>query len=678
MARKSKSQIEADILSQARDEFDATQSANRDERRQCIEDRRFYSIVGAQWEGPIGEQFAERPRLENNKVHQAVMRVINEYRNNRITVDFVAKDGKENSLADVCDGLYRADEQDSSADEAYDNAFEEAVGGGFGAYRLRTCYEDEYDDENEKQRIRIEPIYDADTSVYFDVNAKRADKADAKHCFVVYSMAIEAYKAQYGDDPAGWPKDINTAYFDWATPDVVYIAEYYKVEDVYEMVRTFVDQDGNTVKYTDDDLEDLGEEIVGEEESDQSAIDAALADLAGKGVIEVKARKVKRRKVRKYILNGARILEDCGHIAGKNIPIVPVYGKRWFVDNIERCMGMVRLAKDPQRIYNMMVSLLADIAALSPIRKPIFASEQIAGLQQEWAEANIRNLPFLRVNSIVGPDGQAIPAGPVGYQEPPPVPQALAALIAQTSNDMNEILGMNQGAEEMVSNISGKAVEMIQQRLDMQSFIYMSNFAKSMRRGGEIWLSMAKEVYVEDDRTMKMVGERGEVSSVELGKPVIGENGEIEIKNDLSSADFDVAVDVGPSFASRRDAMVRSLTGLLGTTADPQDAKVLTSLILMNTDGEGLGDVNRYYRNQLVQMGVIEPNDEERAAMEAAAQQAGQPDPNTIYLAAAAEKEQALAGKALADTELTLAKVDETKANTAETMAGLGNAMGGS
>lgn len=676
MARKSKAQTEAEILAQAKDQFDATQSANRDERRQCVEDRRFYSIVGAQWEGPLGEQFEQRPRLENNKVHQAVLRVINEYRNNRISVDFVAKDGKASDLADVCDGLYRADEQDSSAEEAYDNAFEEAVGGGIGAWRLRACYEDEYDDDDDRQRIRIEPIYDADTSVYFDVNAKRYDKSDAEHCFVVYSMAVDAYKAKYGDDPAQWPKDTNTTFFDWATPDVVYIAEYYVIEDQRVMVRTFVDEDGKKVKYDDDQLEEMGEKLVGEDDDDQAAIQAALDDLNQKGVIEVKARKVKRRAVRKYILNGNRILEDCGLIAGKHIPIIPVYGKRWFVDNIERCMGIVRLAKDPQRIYNMMVSLMADIAAVSPIRKPIFASEQIAGLQPEWAEANIRNLPFLRVNSMIGPDGSALPTGPVGYLEPPSVPDALAALIQVCGNDMNEILGMNQGEQQMVSNISGKAVEMIQQRLDMQSFIYMSNFAKSMRRCGEVWLSMAKDLYVEDDRAMKSVGEQGDVSSITLGKTVLDDDLAIKVQNDLSNADFDVTVDVGPSFTSRRDAMVRGLTGLLQMAADPQDQKVITSLILMNTDGEGLGDVNRYYRKQLVGMGVIEPNEEERAQMEAAASEQQQPDPNAQYLAAAAAKEQALAGKAEADTQLTLAKVDETVAKTAETMAGLGATMG--
>ena len=133
-----KEQRLADLHQEAKIEFDAIQSVMRDERMQCLDDRRFYSIAGAQWEGGLEEQYRNKPKIEVNKIHLSVMRIINEYRNNRITVDFVSKTGDENDdLADVCDGLFRADEQDSVADEAYDNAFEEAVGGGFGAFRLR-------------------------------------------------------------------------------------------------------------------------------------------------------------------------------------------------------------------------------------------------------------------------------------------------------------------------------------------------------------------------------------------------------------------------------------------------------------------------------------------------------------------------------------------------------------
>jgi hypothetical protein len=118
--------------------FNSVQSSMRNERLQCLKDRRFYSVAGAQWEGNLGVQFENKPKLEINKVHLAVMRIVSERRNNRIDVQFISKDGNDAAdLAETCQGLFRADEQDSSAEEAYDNAFEEAVGGGFGAFRLR-------------------------------------------------------------------------------------------------------------------------------------------------------------------------------------------------------------------------------------------------------------------------------------------------------------------------------------------------------------------------------------------------------------------------------------------------------------------------------------------------------------------------------------------------------------
>jgi hypothetical protein len=210
VARLTKSERLSNVHQEALMEFDGIQSSMRDERLQCLEDRRFYSIAGAQWEGTLGEQFDNKPKFEVNKIHLSVMRIINEYRNNRITVDFVSKNGDaDDQIADTCDGLYRADEEDSVADEAYDNAFEEAVGGGFGAFRLRAVYEDEYDEDNDHQRIRIEPIYDADSTVFFDLDAKRQDKSDARLCFVLTAMTRDAYRAEWNDDPESWLKEIH-------------------------------------------------------------------------------------------------------------------------------------------------------------------------------------------------------------------------------------------------------------------------------------------------------------------------------------------------------------------------------------------------------------------------------------------------------------------------------------
>lgn len=643
----------ATIHARAKLQFDKIQSAVREERLQCLEDRRFYSIAGAQWEGKLGEQFANKPKFEVNKIHLAVIRIINEYRNNRITVDFVSKDGSQNDeLADTCDGLYRADEQDSGAEEAYDNAFEEAVGGGFGAFRLRACEEDEEDEENERQRIKIEPIFDADSCVFFDLDAKRQDKADANHCFVLTSMTRDAYKEEYGDDPASWDKNITNSEFDWCTPDIVYVAEYYVVEKVKEKQHIFVLIDGTEQRYMAEELE--------KDSSIQERLDAT-------GAQELRVRTLERRKVHKYMMSGSEILEDCGYIAGRNIPIVPVYGKRWFIDNIERCMGHVRLCKDAQRLKNMQLSRLGEIAALSPIEKPILAAEQVVGFEHMWADDNLVNNPYLLINPLTDASGNVIAQGPLSYTKPPQVPTALAALLQLTDADIRELLGNQEQGEKINANVSAEAIDLVQNQLGMQSYIYIDNFAKAIKRGGAIWLSMAKELYVEEGRRMKTIGKQDEVDSAELSRPVIGESG-IEYENDLTKASFDVGVDVGPTSSSKKSAIVRQLQALLPFTTDPDDLKVLLAMIYMNMEGEGIKDFRNYYRKYLVKIGVVEPTEEEQQELIAAAQNQP-PDPNAQYLEAAAEEASAKAQKAKADTIKVVADAEKTRADTAATLA---------
>jgi hypothetical protein len=655
MARVPKEQYLANLHAEALAEFDNIQSALRDERLQCLQDRRFYSLAGSQWEGPLADQYENKPKFEVNKVHLSVIRIINEYRNNRITVTFTSKEGEEHDkLADTCAGLYRADEQDSVADEAYDNAFEEAVGGGFGAWRLRTVYEDEEDPGDERQRIKIEPIFDADSSVFFDLGAKRQDKSDAKRCFVVTAMTRDAYKDEFGDDPTSWPKIIHQYEFDWCTPDVVYVAEYYRIEEKTETIRIFTTVTGDEERYTQADFE----KDDGLEES-----------LAAVGTTETRQKKIKVKRVRKYIMSGGKILEDCGYIAGKCIPIVPVYGKRWFVDNVERCMGHVRLAKDAQRLKNMQLSKLGEISALSSVEKPILTPEQVAGHQVMWAEDNLKDYPYLLINPITDQNGNQVAGGPVAYTKPPVVPPAMAALLQITETDMQDILGNPAGADKMVSNISDKAVEMIQARVDGQAFIYMSNFAKGMKRAGEIWLSMAKDVYGESGRKMKVVEETGDVGAVELGRPAVDpETGEIKLENDVAEAKFDVVAEVGPSSSSKRSATVRAITGMMAITQDPETAQVLQAMAMMNMEGEGISDVRDYFRMKLLKMGAVKPTEKEAEKLMAMAQGQG-PDPQSAALMAMAEESTAKAAKARADTVKTIADAELSRAKTLETMS---------
>jgi hypothetical protein len=67
---------------------------------------------------------------------------------------------------------------------------------------------------------------------------------------------------------------------------------------------------------------------------------------------------------------------------------VPVYGKRWFVDNVERFRGHVSKRMDSQRPINAMFSKVAETSALAPREKPIFLSGQMPPhLAEAWAES---------------------------------------------------------------------------------------------------------------------------------------------------------------------------------------------------------------------------------------------------------------------------------------------------
>lgn len=639
-------------------DFDKIQTSVRDVRIQCLGDRRFYSVPGAQWEGPVGDLFENKVRFEFNKTHLAVLRIINEYRNNRITVDFTPKDGSEaDELADNCDGLYRADEQDSGAQDGYDNCFEEGTAGGMGALRLRARYEDELDDDDDRQRISVEAIYEADTCVFFSLDGKRYDKSDAKRCYVLTSKTRDEYFEEWGDDPASWPKGIGLGFFDWYTPEVVWIAEVYEIEETSELLHVFRgialdDSEPNEMTLTDDELAEEGK----------------AEELAATGFREVRQKRIKRRRVHKYLMNGARILSDEGYIAGACIPVAPYYGKRWYVDGIERCQGHVRLARDAQMLVNMINSWLAEMASRFDVEKPILTPEQIAGHAQMWADDTIKKYPYLLINPILDASGQQVASGPVGYTKAPNLPPAMAALAQMAQAALEDMLGNQEAGEQMQPNQSGRAIEMIQQRLDMQVFIYMDNFCKTIARVGEIWLSMAQELYVDEGRKMKAIGPNGEPGQIELMQPKVDENGQGYLANDLSKAKLSVRADVGPSSSSRRAATVRALSAVLETTQDPQTQTILTAMIMMNMEGEGLSDVRQYFRRQLVQMGAVQPTEEEKQQL-AEAQANQQPDPNSVYLQAAAQNQLADAENKRKNGNLTDAKVAQTMADALSKVA---------
>lgn len=634
--------------------LDLAMQAQQPEREQALSDRQFL-LPGGMWADKWGDMFANKPKPENNLVHNAVMRIIGEFRQNEIAPVFTSKDGADRQeLCDALAGLYRADSDDSSAMEAENNAFEEGVSGGMGALMLRTEYEDEEDPDDDRQRIRWEIVTDADSCVYFDPDSRRYDKADAKRAWVLTGMSPDAYKERYGRDPVSLERTVQGNWaLKWFGSDLVYVALYFESEQTPITYYTYVNGAGQEERFDSTELDD-----------------DEVAKLEATGWTLVKSKRAKKTRIRHYTIDGCDVLEDHGYVPGNIIPVIPFYGKRWFVDGVERFMGHVRLAKDVSRINAMQLAWLTQIAATSPTRTPMFAPEQMAGHERIWSQHSKDNYSWLPVNPLTDNNGNLVAQGPVGELMPPDIPPAILGLLQYTDAERKALLGNQEQADKVVSNISAKAIEMTQQRMDTQTFIYVSNFAEyTIRRIAQVWLAMAREVYVESGRLMKSINVDGSATVLELGKKVMDEEGIPTVQNDLSNAIMDVSVNVGPASQSRKQSAVKNLMAMMQVTADQELQSVLGAYALMNTDIEGGRDLVKFARKRLLNAGVVTPTEEERQELEKAAQEAANqpPDANTQYILAEAAKSQAIANKTEADTQLTMAKVEQTQVETVKT-----------
>jgi hypothetical protein len=650
MARKTPSRKLGEIHQQALRRFDQASNYNSEVRRRSALCRKFTSVPGGQWLWDEEGDFGSRMKLEINKTALAVTRILNEYRNNRISAEFMPKDGGENSeLSDICAGRYRADTYDAAGRQARDNAFDELVTGGMGAWRLRADYEDK---RKGHQRVCSEPISDAALRVYFDDNSKMEDKSDAAWAFLLTPTTKEAFANEWGTEAASFPVGIEyQPTYQWFQPDQVIVAEYFVKAKGKDTMRVFTAFDGTESEYLASDLT--------EEEA---------ADLLATGLIEGESYSVEMDEVRKYTLCGSKVLRDDGVIAGRNIPVIVGYAHRRVIDGVEYFEGHAQKPMDTQIILNVQASSVYETSAESPVRVPIFAAEQIAKYQNMWdSSAKYR---YRLADPILDNDGNPVAFGPSAYLEPPNIPEATATLLGLSDAHLQDLLGNPMNAETLQPNQSGVAMEMVQARIDVQTSGYLDALAKAERRAAEVWLSMAADLYHEEGRMIKTMTEEGKRGSAEVRRPMLDEKtGEIRHEMDFADHEMEVIVDVGPASAARRRATQRTITALMGVITDPETLQVLSMTALRNTDGEGMQTIRDYARKKLVSMGVEEPNKEEKAEMEAA--QAPAPDGQAALAAALATESQAKALKAAADAELAKARTEQAKAQTAETLAGI-------
>jgi hypothetical protein len=690
--RRTKAERLAEVHRLAMERFDDIYVNEREVRAQALIDRTFSTVRGGMWRGQfaVGEDATDeqgnpidsgQPRLEIPKVAKALTRIYSEYRANRVTVDFKAKDADSNNRdADNLDGLFRADMQDTDGggQDAFDNAYDEGTNGGMGAWRLRARYEDESDEANEHQRIDITPIYDADQTVWFDRSAKNYTKSDARYGFYLIPMTRDAFEHDYPDaTPISFDKPCPFD-FDWWTADDLWLAEYYVVEDKSVLRRTFeraatAEINGEPERNTYDDADLTAERDDGTTLEDE---------LEATGWVQTKARRIKRQQVRKYLLSGAEVLDDEGVIAGQHIPIIPFYGKRWFINGTEWFKGHTRDSIDASRLYNMIVSDLAEAASGPADQTPILLPEQIAGYENVWAARRINRPAYLPLNPVLDNDGNIVATQPVGFLPVAQVQPNMAALLQVSASDIAELTGEADQVESVPSNTSDDAIALVHERSDMRTFIYKDNFRKSMEWCGAVYKGMVAELYVEDGREMTAIGKDGTKAPIKLNQLVATKDGGEYRKNDFTTGNYDVIVDVGPSSKTRAEATIKSLEKVAATAATigANDlARASLGLIVMSMDGEGLEGLKASERRTGLAAGYVEPTEDEAKEIEAAKAAAGeQEDPNTIIaraqlMIAEAEMAKAKSGaiEAASKSITAEANAEKARADAAATLAGI-------
>lgn len=584
-----------------------------DTRLKAADDTLFAWIT--QWDDTYLNESDLAYRGEFNILRKAMRQIITDLISNPVQVDFDPVDDTDDSGADIMDGMYRADMRNNTSQEAKKNANQEVIVCGVAAWELRNEYKTNIGGD-ERQVIKRYPLYEANNNVMWDPNAKLLDKSDANYVSCLVGYSEEGYKLLCEELGA---EDCAASSF--SNPEISYVFPWIsETRKVY--VTRFFHREMKKVKHlTFEDLFGTERTIM---ESDFDQHEDSLVD---EGFNLVSEKTIERYVVTKYIASGGGILES-SVIPGEHIPVVPQYGERAFVEGEEHYEGIVRLAKDPQRLRNFQMSYLADIVSRSPREKPIFTQEQIQGYEDMYeVNGSDNNYPYMKQNALDG-QGNPLPVGPVGYIKAPEVPPALSQSMQESRAAVDDVAGAGLPADITDVDLSGKALNALNKRLDMQSYTYQDNHKFAMRRDGEIYASMARDVH-DSEQEVILVKVDGSKSKEMINKTEMNfETMETEIKNNVNAMIFDVYADIGPAFESVKAQTKEELKELLNSgTLDAETHTILMAEYMTMTEGSNFEDLREYFRNKLIMLGVKKPETPEEEQMVAQAQQEQQPSP---------------------------------------------------
>jgi hypothetical protein len=569
----------SDLLATMRSRFTMALAAYSESREDELDDLRF--MAGSpdnQWQWPAdvlatrgsvqGQTINARPCLTINKLPQHVRQVTNEQRQKRPSPKVIpADDNADVAVAEVFDGIIRHIEYMSDADVAYDTACDNQVVYGEGYIRILTEYtrDDSFDQDLKIGRIRNS------FSVYMDPTIQDPCGSDAKWCFITEDLLKAEYERQF---PNAQPISSilargigDQALSMWLSENTIRIAEYFYVDYVPSTLNLYP---GNITMF------------------DGTPQDAKLRAMFGQ---PLRSRKADRKRVMWLKTNGYEVLEE-REWAGKWIPVVRVVGNEFEVDGRMFVSGLVRNAKDAQRMYNYWVSQEAEMLALAPKAPFIGYGGQFEGYEMQWKTANTTNWPYLEVNPDVQ-DG----AGnvlPLPMRAQPPMAQTgliqakmgAAEDIKATTGQYNASLGQ-QGNER-----SGRAILARQQEGDTGTYHYVDNLGRAIRYVARQLVDMIPKIY-DTQRVARIIGVDGEVGMARINpmqaepvKKIVDQAGTVLEKiYNPSVGVYDVVITTGPSYLTKRQEAVEAMANILQTS--PQLWQVAGDLFIKNMDWPG-------------------------------------------------------------------------------------------
>jgi hypothetical protein len=587
------------------------QSAYSDSREDELDDLRF--MAGSpdnQWQWPAdvlatrgavqGQTINARPCLTINKLPQHVRQVTNEQRQNRPSGKVIpADDNADVQVAEIFNGVVRHIEYMSDADVAYDTACDNQVTYGEGYIRLLTEY---CNDETFDQDIRIERVRNS-FSVYMDPTIQDPCGADAEWCFVTEDILRDEYERMFPD-----ASPISTLYSQgvgndglssWLQEDTIRIAEYFY--NTYEKATLHLYPDNQTA-------------------FSGTPQDKQLTAMFGK---PIRTRIVDRKKVMWMKTNGFDILDE-REWAGKWIPVVRVIGNEWEVEGRLHISGLVRNAKDAQRMYNYWTSQEAEMLALAPKAPFIGYGGQFEGYEMQWKTANTTNWPYLEVNPDVTDGAGSVL--PLPQRAPPPLPQTgLIQAKMGAADDIKGTTGQYDASLGMAGNErSGKAILAREKQGDVGTYHYVDNLARAIRHITRQIVDMIPKIY-DTQRIARIIGIDGEVSMVKFNpaqpepvKEIRDQNGGmIEKIYNPSVGTYDVMVTTGPGYMTKRQEALDAMSQILQT--NPQLWSVAGDLFIKNMDWPGAQEMAERFK-KILDPKVLSEGDQS-PEMAAAAQQ---------------------------------------------------------